>query len=236
MSCGVAKNMLTAHRPLAVVFDVNETLVDLSSLSPLFDELRLPPHALEWWFATLLRDGFALAATGDIASFGTLAAVALDEILALTGASPSPDAVGAIMGAFAELPMHDDVAPAFERLTEVGIPIIALTNGNADATRGLLERAALTALVSDVYSVNAVAHWKPRLEAYQYVADETGVESSAIAMVAVHPWDLHGAAAAGFTTAWLNRGGRVFPEIFHQPHVHAPNLGDLVERLLALPR
>ncbi|HVB00750.1 MAG TPA: hypothetical protein VNE42_05760, partial [Acidimicrobiales bacterium] len=70
--------MLTSG-PQAIVFDVNETLVDLSRLRLIFDDLKMPPHSLEWWFAILLRDGMALAASGDYGSFASLAGVALDE-------------------------------------------------------------------------------------------------------------------------------------------------------------
>ena len=36
-------------------------------------------------------------------------------------------------------------------------------------------------------------------------------------LVAIHPWDIDGAARAGMATAWLNRGGRDYPTHFTQP-------------------
>lgn len=220
------------NRPRAVVFDVNETLVDLAGLRSTFDDLNMSPHSLEWWFATLLRDGMALAASGDYGSFASLAGVALDEIMSACGRETPPGARKHILDAFADLDVHPDVAPAFERLTKVGLPILALTNGNEHITRVLLERASLKSLVSHVYSVEAVRLWKPRAEAYSYVAHEFGVAAQDLAMIATHPWDLHGASSVGFITAWVNRDERVFPDTFHPPDLAADNLVDLIELLL----
>lgn len=223
--------MLTSG-PQAIVFDVNETLVDLSRLQLIFDDLKMPPHSLEWWFAILLRDGMALAASGDYGSFASLAGVALDEIMSANGRDTPPGASARILAQFAELDVHPDVTPAFQRLAKVGLPILALTNGREFITRDLLERAALTSFVSHVYSVEAVQLWKPRVEAYRYIANEVGVEPPDLAMVAAHPWDLHGASSAGFITAWVNRNERIFPDVFHLPNFAADNLVDLIEHLL----
>lgn len=144
-------------------------------------------------------------------------------------------AAAALLAAFAELPAHRDVAPAFERLADAGIPVLALTNGGADTTAALIERAGLTSLVSRILSVQSIGHWKPQPEPYRYAANEAAVEPSRLALVAVHPWDLHGAPSAGLVTGWVNRTGRTFPAVFAHPHVQAPSLDGVVERLLALP-
>ncbi len=45
-------------------------------------------------------------------------------------------------------------------------------------------------------------------------------------LVAVHPWDIDGAARAGMGTAWLNRTGLPYPRHFTPP-VHT--IGSLEE-------
>lgn len=53
------------NQPLpVVVFDVNETLSDLSPLSARFADLGVPESMARLWFTAVLRDGLALAATG----------------------------------------------------------------------------------------------------------------------------------------------------------------------------
>lgn len=222
---------MSPSRLHSVVFDVNETLVDLSGLRQVFADLELPVNSLEWWFAALLRDGIALAASGEYGSFASLAGAALDEITVSSGRRTSPLAVTTLLSAFAELPLHADVAPAFARLDAMDVPVLALTNGDAAIARGFFKRAGLDSLVA-VHSVEAVQLWKPRPEAYRHLAHEVGVEPRLLAMVASHPWDLHGASMVGFSTAWVNRDRRTFPTVFPPPDVEANTLGDVVERLI----
>ena len=58
-----------ASRPAAVVFNVIETLMPLAPLRERFTAAGLPPHLLDLWFTRTLRDGMALAATGEYAPF-----------------------------------------------------------------------------------------------------------------------------------------------------------------------
>ena len=59
-------------RPSVVVFDVNETLSDLSPMADRFADLGVPGSMAEQWFAALLRDGFALTAAGASEKFSVV--------------------------------------------------------------------------------------------------------------------------------------------------------------------
>ncbi|WP_380161442.1 hypothetical protein [Kineococcus sp. R86509] len=67
--------------PSVIVFDVNETLSDLASLAERFLAVGAPAHRAPLWFATVLRDGFALSAVGDARPFAQLGAEALRTLL-----------------------------------------------------------------------------------------------------------------------------------------------------------
>lgn len=221
-------------RPEAVVFDVNETLTDLTPLQATFTRIGLGDTALRWWFAVLLRDGFALTAAGDAATFATLATTALDEVAAASGRD-LPDGAGAdVLEAFGRAPVRPDVAPALARLQSVGVPAFALTNGGAPVARRILGAGGVADLFADVLSVDRVGHWKPRPEPYRYAAEVADVPPERLALVAVHPWDLHGAASAGLTTGWVDRVGTRYPAVFRVPTVQSTDLEGVVERLLTL--
>lgn len=223
------------RRPRAVAFDVNETLIDLSGLRDTFEGLGLPERALEWWFAALLRDGLALAATGLAAPFPDLSTVALEEVFAATGRPCPSQAAQALLRSFGQLAAHPDVVAALELLARAGVPALALTNGAAATATGLLERAGLSSLLPQVLSAEAVGHWKPRPEPYLYAARATGIDPTELAMVAVHPWDLHGAGAVGLVTGWVNRTGRTYPPAFHPATVEGASPERVVDALLGLP-
>lgn len=97
----------------------------------------------------------------------------------------------------------DGAREAFGILVDAGIPVIALLNGAKSSTDGLLERANLSDLVREVMSVDDVKLAKPRAEISLHAARKTGIEPIDLALVAAHPWDVNGAAAAGLLTAYL---------------------------------
>ena len=58
--------------PAVVLFDVNETLSDMSSMAMRFVDVGARTHMAANWFTALLRDGFALTAAGGSAPFAQL--------------------------------------------------------------------------------------------------------------------------------------------------------------------
>jgi len=211
------------RRPAAVAFDVNETLFSLDRLAR-----ELPDGVLDIWFARVLRDGFALAATGRFRPFRELAATHLRSFI--DGAEAER-----VLGLFGVLEPHGDVRPALERLRDAGVPAATLTNGHAETTRSMLSASGLADLVADCLSVDDAGLWKPRPEPYHHAARTLGVEPGRLGMVAVHSWDVHGAACAGLVTGYCRRLEGRFVEGFTRPDVTGDTLGEVVEGLLTLP-
>ncbi len=97
--------------PQVIVFDVNETLSDMAPMGSRFaDNVGAPAALAKLWFATLLRDGFALTASGDNGSFAAIGAEALRGLLAGAELDRGLDAaVEHIMDGLAGLSLHPDV-------------------------------------------------------------------------------------------------------------------------------
>lgn len=215
--------------PQVVVFDVNETLSDMRPLTGRFTDLGAAPHLADLWFAALLRDGFALTAVGQQASFGALGrdllAAYLRDVVPVTELDA---AVEHVMAGFAGLGLHPDVVPGLTALHGAGVRLVTLSNGAAAVAERLLTDAGLRPLVEQVLSVDDAGIWKPAPAAYRYAAQACGVPADQLLMVAVHPWDIHGAACAGLATAWLDRGNLPYPSYFRAPDhvIHA--VSDLV--------
>jgi len=93
-----------ATRLVAVAFDVIETLVQLEPLQERSTRQGLAPHMLELWFTRTLRDGIALAATGDYAPFAEVAAQALRVVYQAR--------IADVLAGQGELPAYPDVLPA----------------------------------------------------------------------------------------------------------------------------
>ena len=219
-----------------VVFDVNETLSDMTPLRKRFTAAGAPGTLLETWFAGTLRDGFALAAAGSAASFPLVAAGAMRSVLALEPqlSQPIDDIVASVLAGFQELVLHPDVADGMRLLADAGVRLVTLTNGSAALAAKLFDAAGIAELVERRLSVDDAGRWKPHPQSYAYAAQQCGVPLEAMCMVAVHPWDTEGAKRAGMHSAWLNRSGLPYPEAFLAPDVTGPDLSSLATAVLAL--
>lgn len=222
--------------PSVIVFDVNETLSDMSPLSARFVEVGAPAYLARVWFATLLRDGFALAAAGGRAEFSVIGAEILRGVLRDVAVTRSlSDAVRHVMDGFETLSVHPDIADGILDLKQAGLRLVTFSNGSAQVAESLLTRAGLRGDFEALLTVEDAPAWKPVRSAYQYAAEACGVKPSDLLLVAVHPWDIHGAARAGLQTAWLNRTGEDYPSFFAAPDHTIATLGELAPRLAPAP-
>jgi 2-haloacid dehalogenase len=220
--------------PSVVLLDVNETLSDLAPLRERFEQVGAAGDLLPTWFAATLRDGIALAASGRYEDFPEVARAALRPLLGRVGGlgRPLEEAAEHILGGIGALRVHPDVEPGLRRLRDAGLRTATLTNGSAANAGALLDRAGIADLVERNLDVSEVGRWKPAPEPYQNACRALGVAPSAAVLIAVHPWDVHGAKCAGLRGAWLDRHGDPYPSVFMAPDVSAPDLPALVDRLI----
>jgi 2-haloacid dehalogenase len=208
----------------AIVFDVNETLTDMSPLRQRFADVGLPPESLDSWFAGVLRDGFALTALGEFRTFGEVAAGNLAGVL-------HHDQVAHILAGFPDLPTHPDVHDGMRTLAQTGLRLVTLTNGSVAMSEAVFTRAGVFHLLEHRLSVEDVRRWKPAPEPYLHAARRCGLPVDRMALVAVHPWDVHGAQQAGMVGVWLNRTGTRYPPYLPAPDVVITDLRELTDAI-----
>ena len=215
-----------------IVFDVNETLSDMSPLADRFVDVGAPGLMAGVWFAGLLRDGFALTVVGANEKFATIAAELLHENLTGLPLNRSVDeAVEYILRGFASLVLHPDVAGAVRTFAASGMRLVTLSNGSTQLAETLFRDANIREEFEMLLSVEDAPGWKPLRAAYEYAADACGVEVGRMLLTAVHPWDIHGAALAGLRTAWINRAGATYPGYFTAPDITVSTLDELASIL-----
>ncbi len=227
--------MNSPTRPLVVAFDVIETLFSLEVLRPKMEALGLAPQSLEVWFASLLRDAFALTVTEKYAQFADLARGGLQEQLAEIGRAATDDELQSVLDEMKQLPAQPDVRQAFEMLQAANVRILTVSNGARKQTEKLLANANLSGFVEQVISTDEVERFKPHHAVYEHTVQVAGVEAGQIALVAAHGWDVHGAACAGLTTGWVKRREKRFPQAFEGPNIGGDSLVEVARGLLALP-
>lgn len=208
------------------VFDVNETLSDMAPLGEALVRHGAPAELARTWFAAVLRDGFALSLHRQAPAFADLGRQVLARLLAaedLPGGSVGA-AVDDVMATLQQLDVHPDVRVGIPALHGTGHRLVAFSNGAASSTTGLLERSGLLEHVDRVLSVEDLDVWKPHPDAYAHAARSLGADAGALTLVAVHPWDIDGAARAGFVTAYVDRVGAPWPAVFRRPDRVVPTI------------
>ena len=220
------------ERPAVLVFDVNETLSDMSPMAERFQEVGAPPHLAATWFAGPLRDGFALTAVNASESFSLIAAEALRVSLDPRSLNRETEqAAQHIMDGFSGLQVHLDVPDGIRVLSDLGIRLVTLSNGSATVAEGLIERAGLREHFERLLSVEDAGVWKPAAGAYAYALEQCAVDPMDAMLVAAHPWDIDGAHRAGLSTAWVSRARGRYPAYFKSPDLQSKSLTDLAEQL-----
>jgi 2-haloacid dehalogenase len=210
--------------PRVIAFDVNETLLDLRVLDPLFGDVA----ARKRWFAQMLQIAFVGIITDQYIDFGA----AQRGALKMLGDGPDPDEVAATMRA---LPPHPDVVEALDRLREGGLTLCSLTNSTLEVSQAQLEHAGIADRFEAILSADQVKRLKPAPEPYRLVADTFGVGIGDVTLVACHAWDCAGALAAGAQAAFVRRPGMVLGPVGPEPGIQGDDLGEVASLILAPP-
>jgi 2-haloacid dehalogenase len=112
-----------------------------------------------------------------------------------------------LLDSYRDLAAYPEVPGTLRRLRALGLRTAILSNGNA----AMLERAVAAAGLGDhldaVLSVDDARVFKTAPAAYAIVLDRLGVAREGVLFCSSNRWDVAGAAAFGFATAWVNRRG-----------------------------
>ena len=196
---------MTCRRPL-IVFDVNETLLDIDSLEPLFDRIFGVKGRMREWFAQLILYSEALSLTGSYVSFGKLGAGVLRMLGQVHGVLITDANVQELGETIANLPVHPDVPASLRHLIDAGFTLVTLTNTAVEAGPDPLDKAGLDQLFDRRFTIEPVRRFKPTLATYKLVTDTMKVARSDTWLVAAHTWDTIGAQSFGWNAALVTRG------------------------------
>jgi 2-haloacid dehalogenase len=216
-----------------ILFDINETILNLTSLRPKFKTAFGDEGVTATWFSMLLHTSTVCVLTDVKTDFATLAGAMLDTIAARLGVVLSDVARGEILGGFASLAPHADVKPALTRLRSAGYRTAAFTNSSLNLVTSQINNAGLTKYYDDIVSVEETGSFKPDAKAYRFVAERLNRPIGELRLVATHDWDTHGALTAGMLAAYIDRSGAPYHPLYHRPDVYAATMDDVVEQIIA---
>jgi 2-haloacid dehalogenase len=215
-----------------ILFDVNETLLDLCALDPHFERIFGDKAVRGQWFAQLLRSALVATLTDAYHDFGTLARDALNMIARRHGLSLADEDRKRLLDAIGTLPPHPEVPESLEMLQDAGFRLATLTNSPPGVLEAQMRNSGLRPYFEQLISVDATRKFKPARETYEYAAKTLGVSVAEIRMVAAHDWDIAGAMRAGCAAAFIARPGMVLGDLQEKPDIIGANLDEVAQQIV----
>ena len=218
-----------------VLLDVNETLLDLAGLDPVFTRTF---GSAEWrtaWFQATLALAMKNTDAGEYHDFGSTGRQALAALAQGRGQNVPADFAAQLSAAIQTLPLHPDVPEGIRLLREGGYRVGVLANNPAVVVTAQLRHAGIFDSLDAVLSADDARQLKPGQRAYEYALRETGAEAHETWMVAAHVWDIKGAMAAGMRGAYLSRLAPWPQGEQPTPQVNAATLPEAARAILAMP-
>lgn len=212
-----------------IFFDVLETVFSLAPLEEKMTTLGLPQGTSRVFFAQLLRDAFALSASGLFHTFSEIAKGTLTVLIRSLGHKADETTLQTILAVFSQLPAHEDVKPALEKLKSSNCQAVLLTNGSRGNTEKLVRKNQLGHLVDDIVSVDDFQIWKPGRELYRLAALKFSCAPGNALLIAAHAWDVHGALRSGFHGIWIQREESIYHPLMGSPDHQVASLVDAVD-------
>jgi 2-haloacid dehalogenase len=108
--------MADLARPKVLVFDVNETLLDITSLEPLFQRLFGDARVMRAWFAQLVLYSQAITLAGVYTPFGVLGAGVLRMLGSIHEVPVVASDIAELRARMLSMPAHPEVPDALRAL------------------------------------------------------------------------------------------------------------------------
>ena len=220
--------------PNVLVFDVNETMLDLRALDPHFERVFGDATVRRQWFQQFVQNFLVTVVLGTYVDFGTIGRGALDMVAERLGKTLTDDDRRRILGTIRELPPYPEVRESLERLKGAGFRLGTLTNSTKHVAEAQLQNAALIDLFDQVLSADEVKRLKPAAEPYRLAAQRFGVPISEVRLVAAHAWDVAGAIRAGCKAAFVARPGMLLDPIHEPPDIVGRDLREVADQIIAM--
>jgi 2-haloacid dehalogenase len=215
-----------------IVFDVNETLLDLETIAPTFERIFGDKLAMRLWFANLILYSAALTVANSYVPFTDIGGAAMKMLADVRGVKVGDAERKELTEKFSTMPPHPDVPAALRKLRSAGFRLFTLTDNLIEVQERQLRQGGIIDLFERRFSADGVHRHKPAPETYAYVEKELQAKPSDFCMIASHTWDTLGAVAAGWEAALIKRPWNDVLGVGPQPHIVGSDLDDVADQLI----
>ncbi len=168
------------------------------------------------WRTKQLEYSFRRGLMGTYRPFPDITRAALDYACASLDVTLREDVKMALMEQYRTLDAFDEVTDALSTLSDNGAALHAFSNGIMEDVASHLKHSKIDSFITSIVSVDELKTFKPDPRTYAHFNTMTESLPGDTWLVSSNPFDIIGAAAYGWNTAWVQRN----PSIVFDPWEH----------------
>src|SRR5215472_16612222 len=149
-----------------IVFDVNETLLDLQTMGPIFERVFGEKRAMRLWFANFIMYSAALTVAGCYVPFTDIGSAVMKMLADTRGVKVNDEDKKELTEKFSTMPPHFEVPAALRKLRAAGFQLFTLTDNLLEVQTRQLEHGGIADLFEQRLSADGVKYHNPSREAY----------------------------------------------------------------------
>ncbi|WP_158735618.1 haloacid dehalogenase type II [Alteribacillus sp. YIM 98480] len=191
-------------------FDVYGTLFDVHSIAKTCEEYfpGFGDAISAMWREKQIQYTFLRQAMGTYRPFSYVTRDALQFAAAFYDKELTASQEDDLLEAYNSLELYPESKQVLQMLKDHQYLLLVFSNGSRDMLEPLLKQAGVDTYINHILSVDDVKQYKPSPASYQLILENIHYRRDKITFLSSNGWDISGAKAFGFTTAWINRSGQ----------------------------
>lgn len=222
------------QKPAVILFDVYETLLDMSEVERKVNNLMDSKRGYMVWFELFMQYCFVDNCTVQFNDFTAIAKATMKMAAKTFDTDLSDSSIEYVLELLKHLPLNENVQKGLSEISNQNFRIAALTNSTEHTVRERMERTGLISYFESVLSAEQVKKYKPSIEVYNWAAKKLDEKPENILMVSSHGWDIAGAANAGMQAAYIKTDKQMLYPLAPAPAIIAKDVIDLSNKLKEL--
>jgi 2-haloacid dehalogenase len=217
-----------------LLFDVNETLLDLAPFIPVFTRMFGDAAAFREWFNQVALYSSAVTLANAYEDSSKIGSAVLAMMATIKHCTLRAEDLTEFKRVALSQPIYPDVLPALTALKRAGFRMVTLSNNSTKSTDDALRRNGIDGFFERTFSIDDHVHqYKPARESYGVVTQALALPPERFCLVSCHPFDILGAGAAGLQTAMILRPANAPIALGKPPDFVSDDLHAFTQALIA---
>lgn len=225
---------LTSSRPALILFDVYETLLDMSAVEKRVNSLLDSKRAYTIWFELFMQYCFVDNCIEQFNPFPDIGKATLQMTAKMLDEKLDNSDIESVLQLLEHCPVKESVGKCLSSLHDNGFRIAALTNSAQQIVENRMERTGLISYFEKVLSAEHVGKYKPSPEVYNWATGQLNIKPAEVLLVSSHSWDIAGAANACMQTAYIMQESQMLYPLSPTPNLQVSHIEKLSQQLQEL--